>query len=565
MFELFLTEQEENTWSILKAESTKKGLKTVYRCNHAKRRGTQCSAGIYTLTNKSPGDRKVSIFRKNLPHDHDNLQNKSFARIADEVKQRVIELYKNRSTPKSIMYVLSNDENMPQLSIQKVYNIIKAYKNKEFGDSGVTLNGLTEFVRRKMDVPEDPDEAFVVAFDRPNQNEDVEPWFRMFVSTKRLLQLATLAKNIHSDTTYKITVEGHPLLVVGASDMGGHFHMLGLMLACSETSDDYEFLFRSLRFGVENIIKGKMTVSVSISDAAGAIHNGFNRVFSDFDFDTVMCYFHVVLNFNKRKFNDAENKSKIRDDMEYLKMAHSKEVFEAGGSLFVQKWMDKESEFAKNFDETYLRRHPNWYNGAVKPKLAPTTNNCMERFNGSLKQHQTFHERHGLNQFKNDIFDIVSNRSREYTGSSPKVFQTEVVVDNKMVDKGEAYANSTKNFLALKDENRIRFYVLAGENNGLITKAAVDNFENHVYESFEDYKARAFSMHRITFGEDATQWMSNAECTCPSFSKSYICKHVIAFALKLKLIKTSSKFDQPMARKSKSRPKKTTPALQLDP
>lgn len=138
--------------------------------------------------------------------------------------------------------------------------------------TGVSLNGLTEFVRHKMAVPEDPDEAFVVSFDRSNENDDgVEPWFRMFVSTKRLLQLATLAENIHSDTTYKITIEGHPLLVVGASDMGGHFHMFGLMLACSETSDDYEYLFRSLRFGVENIVKGKMKVSVSISDAAAAI------------------------------------------------------------------------------------------------------------------------------------------------------------------------------------------------------------------------------------------------------------------------------------------------------
>lgn len=59
---------------------------------------------------------------------------------------------------------------------------------------------------------------------------------------------------------------------------------------------------------------------------------------------------------NKRKFNDPTKKSITRDDMEFLHMAYSKEVFEAGGFLFLQKWIDKEKEFAENFEETYLRR-----------------------------------------------------------------------------------------------------------------------------------------------------------------------------------------------------------------
>lgn len=564
-FDEFVREVEENTWAKLKSEPTGKGLKTVYRCNHVKRRGTQCSAGIYTLTNKSPGDTKVSLFRKNHQHDHDNLVNKAYEPISGDVKQRVIDMYRNRSSPKSILYVLDRDENIPQMSITQIYNIIKAYKNKEFGQSGVSLNDLTEFVKHKINIPDDPDEAFVVAFDRPNQDEDVEPWFRMFVSTKRLLDLATLAKNIHADGTYKLTVEGHPLLAVGTSDMGGHFHLLGLMLATSETANDYEFLFRALRHGVEDILKKKIDISVLVSDAAAAIHNGFDRVFNDFDFETIMCYFHVILNFNKRKFNNAsENKQPIRDDIEHLKMAHSKDVFAAAHPLFIQKWAEKEPEFTKNFEEMYLRRNPNWYNGAVKPKLAPTTNNCMERFNGSLKQHQTHHERHGLNRFKLEIFDIVSDRSREYIGANPKVFQTEVSIDKKTMDKGQEYAKSNKNFLMKKDESHICFYVFAGEKNGQVSKDHVDDFENKNYQSFDDYKTRALGMHRITFDQDVTTWKSKAACTCPAFSKNYMCKHVVAFATTLKLIKPKSNFDEPMTRKVKGRPRKATPSLQKD-
>lgn len=258
-----------NCWSLLKKEPIKKGLKTVYRCNHVSRRAKQCSAGIYTITNQSPEDQSVSVFRKNLPHDHENNEMKKPEPLSNEVKQRIIDLYKDRSTPKAILYKLQNDENMPHVSINQVYNVTKAYKRKEFGESGVTLNGLTDFVHRKMGVPEDPDEAFVISFDRPGQDDDDNPWFRMFVSTKRLLRLSSLAKNIHSDGTYKITIEGHPILNVGASDMGGH--LFGMMLSCGETTEDYHFLFQSLRFGVERIVKEKMDVSVLIADATMAL------------------------------------------------------------------------------------------------------------------------------------------------------------------------------------------------------------------------------------------------------------------------------------------------------
>lgn len=147
---LFLTEVEENVWSKLKDVDTKNGKKSVYRCNRAKRRGTQCSAGLYTLSNKQPNDVTISVYRKNLPHDHDDLENKTIDPVSDVVKRHIIDLYKrNRLPPKSILYDIKNDENLPQnVSITQVYNVIRIYKRKEFGDTGVTLNDLTSARRR---------------------------------------------------------------------------------------------------------------------------------------------------------------------------------------------------------------------------------------------------------------------------------------------------------------------------------------------------------------------------------------------------------------------------------
>lgn len=191
----------------------------------------------------------------------------------------------------------------------------------------MTLNELEVFEDEHMTVPDNEDEAFCVGFERSDKDQNVENWFRVFISTKRLLRLGTLADNIHADGTYKMNIEGFPLLVVGASDVGGRFNLFDLMLSSRETSEDYEFMFRSLRHGVENIIGGKLQFSVLIADGAMVIHNGASRIFKDIEFTTVMCEFHVMKNVRKFKSNDSSNKEKILEDLRCLKMAYSQQVY----------------------------------------------------------------------------------------------------------------------------------------------------------------------------------------------------------------------------------------------
>lgn len=144
------------------------------------------------------------------------------------------------------------------------------------------------------------------------------------------------------------------------------------------------------------------------------------------------------------------------------------------------------------------------------------------------------------------------------------VSNTDVIIEEKMMQMGQAYAKSLKSFLLIRETNGVKFYVFAGDKIDPVTPADIDKFENHDYESFDDYKARAFGMHRVMFGQDTNDWIHNVECTCPSFGKKYMCKHVNAFATKLKLIQVADKFDEPMTRKVRGRPKKATPALQTD-
>lgn len=334
-------------------------------------------------------------------------------------------MYENRNKPKAILYQLLKDENLHQISISQVKNTIAEYKEKKYGNTNISLTQLTNFINANLKVPESMDEAFVVAFER--SGDDEEPWFRYFVSTKRLLSMAIDAEIVHADATLKITIQGYPLLACGTSDKGGHFHLFGLMLATNETSEDYEFMFNSIIKGVSVVFNKQIEPKILIAHAAAAIKNGFENAFKTVVV-IIMCWFHVVLNFHKRKFDKPENEDTIKDDLRQLHLTYNEELFEIGSQLFLQKWSPTELEFTSNFERYYLRRNRNWYNGATKVKC-PKTNNCLERFNGTLKQCQTHYERKTLAVFKTDLMDIVSARSAEYIKN--KRFQDEIVIEKK--------------------------------------------------------------------------------------------------------------------------------------
>lgn len=421
------------------------------------------------------------------------------------------------------------------------------------------MNQLKTFVADHLAVPDEIDKAFVVKFECSDDHE--EPWFRYFVTTRRLLQMACDAKVIHADSTMKTTIQGYPLLACGTSDAARHFHLFGLMLSSNEKTADFECMFESLRFGVETVYNKVMKPEILISDAAHAIQNGCQKVFGPLV--VTMCWFHVVLNFHKRKFNHPENEDLMKDDLRHLHLAYSEDVFEIGSQLFLKKWEQQEPEFTANFKTQYLELNRNWFNGVSV--RAPKENNQIERFNGTMKQHQTFYERRSLAMFKNDLMDIVAGRSAEYINN--KTFKKDIETDEKVLDAGLKYAESEKSaFIKSDDDGNTHFFVFAGSDENQITQDDVEEFRKHEYDSFDDFKAKAFAIHQITFPTNPDEW-KNSTCTCPMFYLKYMCKHIVAMAYRLEIIKKPtppSKADMPLERKRKGRPPKATPALVID-
>lgn len=245
-----------------------------------------------TLQDFAPNDKTIKLFRKNLDHNCEHSMNRVTA-VSDEVRAMIIKEYESGNKKGAILFVLRQNQDIIQPTKNQVQNVLDTYKKKRYGNSNITLTELQRFAEEYKEVPEDDDEGFVVHFNRSDPKGN-DKWFRIYYSTKRLLGTAALSNVIHADGTYKLIVQGYPVLVVGASDYAKHFHLSGLAICSSESTADYEFLFRSLKMGVELVTSNAFNPKIIIADAAPAITNGFNNVFGADGTVRINCYAHLL-------------------------------------------------------------------------------------------------------------------------------------------------------------------------------------------------------------------------------------------------------------------------------
>ena len=108
-------------------------------------------------------------------------------------------------------------------------------------------------------------------------NDELVRKFRIFFTTKRLLGFIKYNKLILSDATYKIIVEGYPVLTVGTTDYCRTFHPFGYAIVCSETHEDFSFYFLAIKNAAKNAFNYEYEPNRLCADNAEAIHNGFNE------------------------------------------------------------------------------------------------------------------------------------------------------------------------------------------------------------------------------------------------------------------------------------------------
>lgn len=168
-----------------------------------------------------------------------------------------------------------------------------------------------------------------------------------------MLKNASEHKNVSADGTYKIMWQGFPLIVVGAIDRQKHFHVTAIVVTSNERKAEYEFVFRSLKEGVEKQSKCAFTPEALISDYAMAIRSAFFSVFGQTQ--NIICSVHLFRKLKERGgFLHKENKKALINDICILHSAPDAETFDHSVLLFLEKWENVEQDFCTYFKATWL-------------------------------------------------------------------------------------------------------------------------------------------------------------------------------------------------------------------
>jgi predicted nucleic acid-binding Zn finger protein len=119
-----------------------------------------------------------------------------------------------------------------------------------------------------------------------------------------------------------------------------------------------------------------------------------------------------------------------------------------------------------------------------------------------------------------------------------------------------------------KEENKIEengdktIYYLATDQETTITDNEVKRYKTCRFNLFDTYKSVYFKIWCVCLSDNVTQWKQGT-CTCPSFLKNYICKHIIGLSIRLKYCKPPPEVKTiPIdAKRKRGRPSKAKKAL----
>lgn len=262
-------------------------------------------------------------------HSHNERQQKS-----DELREYIYNLkFEDGMKPRRIkQHLTRNKPEHSTLTIRQIRHILKCMENSKI-PSTFSFGELVEWLKLQTKVPISWDDAFVV--DWSFNKEDLS--FAFVVSTKRFLKNTSGQSNLSADGTYKITWQGFPLIVVGTIDREKHFHVTAIVVTSNEREREYEFVFRTIKSGIERETKEIFMPRILLSDYAGAIRNGFFAVFGPSQ--NVICCVHLFRKLRERSgFSNKENKHQIKNDVFVLQSTPDAETFDHAVLLFLEKW-----------------------------------------------------------------------------------------------------------------------------------------------------------------------------------------------------------------------------------
>lgn len=178
--------------------------------------------------------------------------------------------------------------------------------------------------------------------------------------------------------------------MIGTTDYNKEYHPFGILITKTETEDDFEFMFRSIKDLVKAIYRVEYKPTILLADAAPAITNGFERVFELTK--RVFCWFHVKKAIEKEsnKIEDKETRSQIMNDIIQFHHYVQTDSFKTVAKLMLTKWKQdyKNNKQVESFINYFMKqwlspKRFGWFDHYVDH--VPITNNALESTNRYIK------------------------------------------------------------------------------------------------------------------------------------------------------------------------------------
>lgn len=271
--------------------------------------------------------------------------------------------------------------------LSQVINKMQYLRRKINGGScKISLEELEKLANDHSELPavNQPDVPFVV-FSRFTDIND----FIIIFTTRRLVWSATKAKMHNTDATYKLNLQGLPVLMLAISDNNNHCFPIAVAISARERSQDYADLLRTPVIGAERMRLNTTRPKYVMGDGAVAISSAIEAVYKD----TVlrcMCWYHVQSNVKKKmkELNtNSELQLQILRDLQYIQLSSTSPAFFNHFDLMEKKYASNpEGKAVMDYiRESWIDSKLNgWYEGFA-PRL-PSTNNGLEGNNRRLKK-----------------------------------------------------------------------------------------------------------------------------------------------------------------------------------
>jgi hypothetical protein len=255
-----------------------------------------------------------------------------------------------------------------------------------------------------------------------------------------------------------------------------------------------------------------------------------------------MCWFHVEKNYETQLnlIDDANDRIRIDRDIKMLQASSSPEIFHSVFALFEVRW-SKYKEFVNYFKAEWYNTQPNWYEGYA-PGL-PSTNNALEATNRVIKDENTFGERLQFSRFLVCALELAENWSRRRAANSvdPRPFMHDTRMTPKvwkqMADYSLSNFKTKEQVVGMEAHVGIRrFYCLSSKCRS--QEPIEQLIEKHrkfakskKWSSLQEYKL--YSYNCIYDVKIVPHSWKQSTCTCVSFMKFYLCKHIVGICERL--------------------------------